>query len=261
MNAIIHLPVVDMREKPSLQSKLDSQAIFGEEIQVRETFRGWFLITTSDDYSGWVKAGSFVKRDEPYPKDLQTTRLSAHVYAAPDIEYGPLLTLPYGSKLKLLDFEDQRWAKVQLPDGKEAFLQKGDAVEELFELISFSKKFLGLPYLWGGRSSFGYDCSGFIQMLYGSMGIHLPRNARDQILDPHCNLVTLENLRPCDLIFWGKSESDIRHVGMCIEGSHFIHASARENKPYLRISHLNDLEWSARSDAFYPFREARRLSC
>jgi cell wall-associated NlpC family hydrolase len=258
MHNLIHLPVIDMRQEPSLASKLDSQALFGEEIQIQEKYQDWFLITTPDGYAGWVKEGSFIKRESLYPEDLQTTRLAAHLYAIPDIEYGPLLTLPYGSKLARLEFEDPRFAKVALPSGQEAFLQKGDMAEEPFELLSFSKKFLGLPYLWGGRSSFGYDCSGFTQMLYVKLGISLARNARDQILDPRLTAVTCNDLKGGDLLFWGKSASDIRHVGMFLEDALFIHASARENKPYLRISSLSDPEWRGEPDSFYPFRTARR---
>jgi len=62
-----------------------------------------------------------------------------------------------------------------------------------------------------------------------------------------------------DLIFWGKSAGDIRHVGMFLGGDEFIHTSSRENKPYLRMSKLTDAEWGGEAGAFYPFRAARRF--
>src|SRR5690606_7584044 len=130
-----------------------------------------------------------------------------------DTEYGPLITLPFGSKLQKIHTPDVRWHEVLLPDERIAYIQKGDVEGEPFDLIPFTQKFLGLPYTWGGRSSFGYDCSGFIQMLFGPLGIPLPRDARQQIALGR----ETKDLKPCDLIFWGISEKDIRHVGMFLE--------------------------------------------
>lgn len=255
----IHLPVVDMKEAPDERSKVVSQALFGEQIEVREKRGNWFSIMTPDGYSGWVRSGSFLSRGEPYRKDVEVTRLSAHVYSMADTEYGPLITLPFGTQMELLDDSDLRWNEVLLVGGERAFIQKGDVAEEKKELAAFSKLFLGLPYTWGGRSSFGFDCSGFVQMLYGRMGIQIPRDARQQILDPRG--MPVKELKLGDLIFWGKNEGEIKHVGMCLEGTQFIHTSSRENKPYLRISDLSDREWNGSIEAFYPYRTARRFLC
>ena len=126
------------------------------------------MIATPDGYLGWVEAGSFIQRTE-YSKDVEVSRLRAHVYGKADTEFGPILTLPFGSHLEKID-SDARWHRVRLPDERVAFIQIGDVAEEPFDLVSFSQKFLGLPYTWGGRSSFGYDCSGFVQMLYARLG-------------------------------------------------------------------------------------------
>ncbi len=252
----IHLPFVEMRERPSQQSKVVSQALFGEEVHVSNRLDGWVNIMTPDGYSGWVPADSFVTSENPYSKDLEVTRLRAHIYGAMDTEFGPILSVPHGSKLHLLDSSDPRWLKILLPDGRQAFIQKGDVEPEPFELVSFAKKFLGLPYTWGGRSSFGYDCSGFVQMLYGKLGKNLPRDARQQILQG--KPLPLNQLTLGDLIFWGKSEREIMHVGVYLSEGEFIHTSSRENKPYLRISKLTDFEWSGDGKACYPYRCGRK---
>lgn len=247
-----------MREAPKALSKVVSQALFGEVVEVRERNGEWILIATPDRYEGWVKADSILGRDQPYPGEIETTRLNAHIYETPDTEYGPLMTLPYGSKLQVLDSSDPRWIQIRLIDERTVFIQKGDVASTPFELISFSKQFLGLPYTWGGRSSFGFDCSGYVQMIYGRLGISLPRDARDQI--QHGKKVPLEELHLGDLIFWGKSENEIKHVGMSLGGETFIHTSVRENLPFLRISKVSDFEWSGHKDAFYPFRSACSFS-
>jgi gamma-D-glutamyl-L-lysine dipeptidyl-peptidase len=258
MFTYIHVPVADMREKAASDSKVVSQALFGEKVFPGEREGEWTSIITPDGYTGWVKSACLIGRSE-YPQAIEVSRLSAHVYPVADTEYGPLMTLPFGSKLEALDQSDSRWIPIRLIDGKEAFIQKGDVIPEEHDLRSLSQKFLGLPYTWGGRSSFGYDCSGFVQMLYHRLGIQLPRDARQQILDPRCKPIALDQLALGDLIFFGKSEKEIKHVGMSLGENLFIHTSPRENKPYLRISALADWEWSGREDTPNPFRTARRL--
>lgn len=256
---IVHLPLIDMREAPLEGARLASQALFAEEVEVLKTAQGWVEIQTPDGYRGWAREGSFVVRNRPYQGDLSISRLKAHVYGEKETEFGPLFSLPYGAPLELVEFSDSRWAKVRLPDEKEAFIQRGDVEKEPFELVTFSKKFLGIPYTWGGRSSFGYDCSGFVQMVYAHRGLLLPRDARLQIADPRGKEVPLNALQPGDLIFWGKSATDIRHVGMSLGGEEFIHTSSRENKPYLRISQLTDFEWSGHEKTDYPYRSSIRF--
>lgn len=230
-----------------------SQALFGEAVDVLKSLDDWLLIQTPDGYQGWAIKGCFSYREIAGRNDLEVNRLSAHVYHVPDTEFGPILTLAFGSKLELFEILDSRWYSVVLPDGKKAFIQKGDVEPEPFDLVIFSKKFLGIPYTWGGRSSFGFDCSGFVQMLYARLGLYLPRDAAQQVQKGSA----VKSLRQGDLIFWGHSEGEILHVGMFLDGEEFIHTSVRENRPYLRISRLNDSEWSG--SGFYRFRTARRF--
>lgn len=247
------LPCINMREGPSIETRVVSQALFAEEVRVLSSQGDWFLIETPDRYTGWVQGG-IVPRTSPYISNLETSRLAAHLYAKPDTEFGPLLTLPFGSKLLKIHTPDARWHQVLLPDERIAFIQKGDVEVESFDLTAFSKKFLGLPYTWGGRSSFGYDCSGFIQMLFRRLDVHLPRDAREQIAIG----TPTDDLKLGDLIFWGVSEKEIRHVGMFLENETFIHTSTRENKPYLRLSALTDPEWNG--SCVYSYRCAKRIA-
>lgn len=260
----IHEPIVLMRENPTYESKVVSQALFAEKITIKEIFGDWCHIITSDGYSGWVQSNSFVKLDAPYVPTLKISRLSAHLYRLKDIEYGPIKTVPYGSELKALDESDPRWIKIALPNGDECFVQKGDVAPEHViknkkDLVPFSYKFLGLPYTWGGRSSFGYDCSGFLQMLYRQIGVDLQRDSHQQILDDRFRSIAIEELEPGDLLFFGQSENQIKHIGMYIGDGQFIHATGRENKPWIRISKLTDFEWSGHPHAYYPYRAARQL--
>lgn len=260
----INEPVINMRENPSHDTKVVSQANFTENVIVEKEAGDWSYIRTSENYGGWIPSSRLSKRDESYEISIKVSRPAAHLYTVKDTEWGPFKTIPYGTRLKALEINDARWIQVVLPDDKLCYIQRGDVAEEpkaqtKADLVAFSQKFLGLPYTWGGRSSFGYDCSGFVQMLYNQIGIDLPRDSKDQVQDTRFQTIAIDSLHPGDLIFFGKSAERIMHVGMYIGDGQFIHSSARENKPWLRISNLTDFEWSGHEEAYYPFRTARQL--
>jgi len=259
----INEAVIDMRKDPLAESKIVSQALFAERVTIQEEFDQWLKITTPDGYSGWIVSSSVVTRLEPYETTVKTSRLIAHVYGLKDTEYGPIKSLGYGSRLKVLDQKDKRWLKIALPDGRESYIQRGDVMTQKIsltkaDLANLSQKFNGLPYTWGGRSSFGYDCSGFVQMLYSQIGIDLQRDAREQVLDRRFNRTDIDKLEPGDLIFFGASAERITHVGMSIGDNLFIHATSAENQPWIRVSQLSDIYWSGGTGTPHPYRTARK---
>lgn len=245
-------PVATMRETADERSQVVSQALFSEQARLLDSTGGWDRIeTVVDGYSGWVKKGSYVPF-QPSHSYVRVSRLAAHVYAVKDTIYGPLLTLPFESHLELASSsqEDPRWLAIVLPAGQRAFVQRGDVTGEqkllsLEETCCLSHQFLGLPYTWGGRSSFGYDCSGFVQMLYRQMGLHLPRDSKDQCRWERFVDVPVEKASPGNLVFFGSSSDRITHVGFCLGQGKFIHATVSENMPYIRVSSLQDPHWSS----------------
>lgn len=255
-----------MREAPSHESAVVSQGVFAEKVAIEKHQEGWAYVKTPDHYHGWIPLSTIVSRSDPYETSLKVFRLAAHVYGVKNTEFGPVKTLPYGSRLKALDLSDPRWIKIALPDGHECYIQKGDVAKESElrgkeDLPAFSQRFLNLPYTWGGRSSFGYDCSGFVQMLYSSIGIDLERDSKDQILDSRFQTISMEQLEPGDLIFFSRTEQKgASHVGLYLGDKKFIHSTVKENQPWLRISSLTDLEWSGHPEAYYPYRTFRQIS-
>lgn len=253
---IVIRPVVNMRKTSSEESEVVSQALFSEKVTRLQEAGAWSLITTPDGYSGWVLSESLFPHRENYEPSSQVCRLAAHFYADKNIKPGPLFTLPYGARLKVIDTTDPDWVRVQMPKGEYGFIQKGNIspckILTKNEMIELSRQFLGCPYTWGGRSSFGFDCSGFVQMLYGQMGIFLPRDSGPQSEDPRLREIGENLLQSGDLIFWGLSPKQIRHVGVFLGDGQFIHATAQEHQPYLRISLLS-------TPSVYPHRIFKTL--
>ncbi len=268
----INSPVTNMREQPKQEAEIVSQAYYSERVIPIQEEDGWINIEMFvDHYHGWVPKNTLYQREEellssPSAVSIRINRCAAHVYHVPDTVYGPILTLPFDSRLEVLEpkneSDNSRWIKVLLVDGREAYIQRGDITFNQKtlnreQMCALSLRFLDLPYTWGGRSSFGYDCSGFAQMLYSQMKIFIPRDSKDQIKWQGFDSIPLENLAPGDLIFFGLAEDKIRHVGIYLGNAQFIHATVAENAPYIHISRLSEPEWNGSGRFMY--RAARTL--
>lgn len=266
----VNVPVTNMREVPEEMAEVVSQAYFSEQVNIIEEKSEWIKIeTVIDHYQGWIKGNQLCHLQNDFNENTlamaKVNRCMAHLYDRPDIIYGPILTLPFDSMLRVVEHgndNNNSWIKVNTIDGRDAFIQRGDitlnpSIIPLNQIVSLSKQFLGLPYTWGGRSSFGYDCSGFVQMLYRQMGLLLPRDAKDQVKWEGFVPVEINNMSPGDLIFFGLNEDKIRHVGMYIGSEQFIHATVAENAPYIHISNLSDPCWNGSGK--WIFRTARTI--
>ena len=135
-----------------------------------------------------------------------------------------------------------------LPDLRSAWVQVGDVISDpkllsIPETIALAKRFLGIPYLWGGRSSFGFDCSGFTQMLLRARGINLPRDADQQAAWTGVIAIERKHLQAGDLLFFGSSPKEITHTGMYIGDGQFIHDSTNDH-PVVQISRLDAEPWT-----------------
>ncbi|MFA5250640.1 MAG: C40 family peptidase [Parachlamydiales bacterium] len=267
----INVPMAEMRQDAQLKSAVVSSARAFEEVRILQEEGDWRRIETlSDHYCGWVKKEVLCQTSEAYLKTARLTakvsRLAAFLYEQPEIVFGPALRLPFEVLLEVVEplerSSPSRFLKVRLPDCREFYAQRGDLeLEPAFlsqeAMAAISLRFLDLPYLWGGRTSFGYDCSGFTQMLYRQMGLFIPRDAKDQILWEGFEPIAFADLKPGNLIFWGTAETCICHVGLYLGEGRFIHTSPSENRPWVRLSHLSDESWNC--SGVYKYRQAVAL--
>ncbi len=253
-NAVILKPVANMYSAATESADVVSQAIYGANISILESQNGWAKIRTADEYTGWIPESSFLRVAEPYAAKgavAQVESLFANLYQEPDVtKHQPVLVLPYEARLEVASQPpaNERWVQARLVDGSTAWVQRGDVTFEprpvsIPELIEFSKRFLGLPYLWGGTSTFGYDCSGFAQMLCRRRGIVIPRDAGPQARWTGVVPVEKQDLQPGDFLYFGSSEQKITHTGMYIGGGEFIHATTNGH-PVVQISRLDEPHWT-----------------
>lgn len=252
-NGVIVKPVANMYSRATEEADVVSQAIYGSNVAVIEEQGGWAKIRTADDYTGWLPAASFQRR-QPYAasgKVAQVESLFAHIYREPDVtKHQPLLTVPFEARLEVVadSGRAERWLQVRLPDDRSGWVQRGDVTLaprtlSIDEAIALAKRFLGLPYTWGGTSSSGYDCSGFTQMLCRRRGIGLPRDAGPQAGWSGSVSVTRNQLQPGDLLYFGKSPGKITHTGMYIGNGQFINATTWQ-RPMVKIDRLDDPHWT-----------------
>jgi len=252
-NAVVLRPVADMYSRPSEDADVVSQAIYGANVLLVEEREGWAHIRTADDYTGWMPLAA-LRPGAPYAAAGRVAEVAsrfAHLYREPDVtKHAPLLTVPFETRLAVSSppAEGAPWLPVRLPDDRSAWIQAGDAVFDPKPLdtpamLELARKFLGTPYTWGGTSSFGYDCSGFTQMLERRRGALMPRDAQPQAEWSGVVPVERQDLRPGDLLYFGSSEKHITHTGVYLGGNRFISATTHET-PMVRIDDLTDPYWA-----------------
>ena len=249
-NAVVRQPVANMYSKPTEDADVVSQAIYSTNVSILEEKDGWANIRTPDDYTGWTPLAS-LRTADPYAASgrvAQVTSLQAHIYREQSVtRHAPILTVPFETRLEVAEATD-RWLQVRLVDGRTGFVQTGDVTLNATrigtaEMLALSKKFLGLPYTWGGASSFGYDCSGFTQMLERQRGVNMPRDAQPQAEWSGVVPVSRKDVEAGDLLYFGSSEKHITHTGMYLGDGKFINATTHLT-PMVRIDELDDPYWT-----------------
>lgn len=255
LEALLHyprFPVINMQEEPDPLAPVVSQARYGVEASLIASERDWVKIATPDGYEGWIPEAALLSRWTPYPASSNIGRvqtLCAHIYREPDITSSPpIVSLPFATPIELLSPpSEERWHAIALVDGSEGWIQKGDFTTRLDplsteEMAALSHQFIGLPYTWGGTSSFGFDCSGFVQMLYSLVGIDLPRDSSQQAAIETGVPIPRDELEVGDLLVFGTAPPKVNHVGIYLGGGKYIHAAAliKSGSPTVRIDDLDE---------------------
>lgn len=232
MFGICNLAIIPLRFEPSDRSEIVSQVLFGEHFEILEQLKQWSKIRLQyDDYEGWVDAKQYQLISESSFSQLSK---DAIILNADLIEYitapnNLLIPVPLGSSLSFLNYNEINTSNFDFEGTKISGIKpKGGLINTAF-------LYLNAPYLWGGKTPFGIDCSGFTQMVYKLNGYKLLRDASQQALQGEA-LSFIEESEPGDLAFFDNDEGNIIHVGIIMEDNYIIHASGK-----IRIDRLDHL--------------------
>ena len=243
------LSVASARENPAHMAEMGTQVLLGCPVELLEQKGNWFLVKAQDGYKAWLEDGTFVRRTRAEVDAWQHGPLAivtVHetvLREKPDRSAAPVSDVVLGNLATPMT-EQSGWTELRLPDGRSGWLQTSEV--EAYDAWSKSRRptpenieatarsLMGRPYLWGGNSPKGLDCSGFSQLVFQMNGIKLRRNSSEQsregldvVIDPE-----LKNLQKGDLLFFGRRASEkaperVTHVGIYLQDKLFIHSSER----------------------------------
>ena len=244
--AIVSVSVCNMRVSGDYDAGMETQGLLGEPIKILKDGR-WLYVEQADGDRSWVLSSSVIKMTSKECSEWNRSRQAvvtsvyAFVYSAPDKHASTISDVVANNRLKVLA-ETKNFFHVQFPDGRKGYLSKQDAVElnrwraglknDAQSIIATSKKLIGFPYMWGGTSTKGVDCSGFVRTALLMHDIIIPRNASQQAKKGrHIEISSdFSNLIPGDLVFFGKKaqgdsvKARVSHVGIYLGNKKFIHS-------------------------------------
>lgn len=220
--ALASVSIVPMRLEPNHGAEQVSQLLFGERMIVLSKKKNdWYFVRCEwDKYEGWVKEGqiTFIT-DKQYRRKLGSISISEQdKIILPEGGF----SLSLGSSLFLLKGKKLEWNDYFIFKGKRALLK--NATFEASKFTEYCKSFIGSPYLWGGRSIMGIDCSGFSQVIFKLCNYKLPRDASQQAKIGE-SVDFLQEAKCGDLAFFDNEEGGINHVGILLNSTTIIHAT------------------------------------
>lgn len=257
--AVVEFSTAYLRLKPDYESPLETQELMGTVVEITAEEGYWREVITPQPYKAWCTDQGLVEMTEEELKAYQEApkviyqELYGHIHTKPSAKSPTICDLVGGDVLRMADPSRKlkgKWTKVMLPSGKTGYVPSkelkhhngfvsiamGEGSAESISpevteaIIAQAERLLGVPYLWGGMSAKGVDCSGLVRIAHIMNGILLPRNASQQI---KCgDRVDLKDLQRGDLVFFGTPATDekpmrITHVGIYLGNNRIIHSSHR----------------------------------
>ncbi|HLI08327.1 MAG TPA: C40 family peptidase [Ktedonobacteraceae bacterium] len=263
--SVVAVGLADVRREPDAASELVTQALMNVPVIAGETCNDWTHVTLSD-YEGWMRSEQLESPIVPsFTQVSNCCRSPLHLVALVSVTHAPLYADATGEEttgevylstaLPVLDTSHDERVLVALPGEQEAWLVRSAlalrppelsegiyARQSVSVVTGYARQFLGVPYLWGGTSWKGIDCSGLVQLCYRMGGYILPRDA-DQQHDFLTHSVSREGMREGDLVFFGSKA--ITHVALALNDHEYIHAAGSYNR--VVISSFNP-----RDEHYYP---------
>ena len=273
---IVNLSVADVRTKPEHSAELATQILLGTRLKILKSSGEWYLVQCEDDYIGWMdNDGVYLMDHEKFDEWNKTKKIIVTApftfsYSEGNVYSTPVSDVVQGNLLKFISRKED-FIKVEFPDERIAFILNGqvqdyeewlDERNQSYDAINFTAHMMmGIPYVWGGTSIKGLDCSGFTKRVFQLNGVQLPRDASQQV---HIGELVdtkngFDNLMPGDLLFFGSidhitGKEKISHVAIYLGNLEFIHASGR-----VRINSFDNTKSNFAEGRLKTFIKAKRV--
>jgi gamma-D-glutamyl-L-lysine dipeptidyl-peptidase len=233
---VVNVSVANLHARADLTSTIDTQALLGTGVTVLKTKGEWQYVRLPDNYCGWINRSLALLPRKEYKNWLAREKIivtAMHAYTNKIEETNaPVVSDAVAGCCFALAGTGRKNFLVQYPDGRVAFLKKSCA-QKLSSwkkkltltpesVIATARRFMGVPYMWGGTSAKALDCSGLVRMAFWLNGALLPRNSQQQARTGLTIHPT--HARPGDLLFFGTNKS-VTHVGIFLGNNKFIQAS------------------------------------
>jgi hypothetical protein len=259
----INCNITDIWGKPEYNSERTNQILWGDAVEITSSKQSFYRIRKHDGYTGWVDQRMVTQMNRKdfisYKKKINyvVSSFDATLYDATARRTTAPFKLFYGTKIMVLKTV-KNYKMVQMPDGETRFissrhlskLSNKNSVKAL-DFCNELKKFRGVPYLWGGITTSGVDCSGLVHSVLSRFGINFPRDTKDQIKIGV--KIPKKLIIKGDLLFFDK------HIAVALNSEKFIHSSKMNGG--VNINSFNPKMINYRSNLDNDFKHARRLSC
>ncbi|MDP6853067.1 MAG: C40 family peptidase [Candidatus Marinimicrobia bacterium] len=217
--------VAPIYKEPTFTSQMVTQGLLWEIITVLDTNQRWFQVQTEDGYTGWIHEFYTSTSEKPNYNSIQITMRYAPVRENRGRDGTEKQLLSFGTRVPAESLTSG-YSYISLHNGEGGFIPPQPPVAKFSRdsLIQIAESLLGVPYLWGGKSSFGYDCSGFVQSIFNHFKVHLARDTSDQIQDERLKKIKSEEAGKGDLIYYFEN-GNVNHVSIFLDEKDFIHCS------------------------------------
>ena len=225
--AVISTTVAPVHKLPVFSSEMISQALMWENVQIQKTDKNWHHILMEDGYEGWINSFYLHHRESLVEEHAFITARAVPIFHEKDNMNSIDALLSFGTYVPIAEKVDN-FCKIYLPNGKVRYMEPQEQVVQKNReaIISLATSLLAAPYLWGGKSSFGYDCSGFIQMVLKTAGIDIQRDTSLQIKTQALEKINLDESKPGDLLFFLENDRT-NHVAFLLGEGNIIHCSGQ----------------------------------
>ncbi len=273
---VTRLSVANLRANPKHSAELVTQTLMGMPLQVYEEINGFYHVKTPEAYYAWIdKAGMVLMSEQEFKQWLAAPKIIITGHCGTIRQEKFTDALPVSdyvlNDVFILNKLDEPFAHISYPDGREGYLNMEDftLLDEFagtnthylspYDIVHYAKEYLGIPYLWGGTSTKGVDCSGFTKNVYAQAGYLLPRDASQQVKIGKEIPITndFSTLKTGDLLFFGRQKNGkekITHVAIHLGNGKIIHATGE-----VKIESLNKKDADYNPDRQKTLLQARRI--